>query len=314
MILRPAKRSSAKLLIGLFSESGRGKTYSALLLARGFVGHDGAVAMIETESGRGEAYADNPDVGSYSVISLSEPFSPESYGEAIRAAAQAGARALIIDSASHEWNAVGGVLDLAAQNQASGKKGPLVWQQPKMAHQRHFVLPLITTPIPLVIVCMRAKYVMEERVISGKKEWTRSSDLTPQQSEDILYEMFAHGWIDERHCLNVTKYPSAIPGFKDVLLDKQPVTVASGQRLAQWAAGVAQRVPPSPTPAPPPPDSSTYITREQAEVLQSAAKANGKDIREWMQQLGVTRMGQIPASEFEAGMAWCETRSEVLNG
>jgi hypothetical protein len=32
---RPAKRSEAKPLIGLYAESGAGKTYSALLLARG---------------------------------------------------------------------------------------------------------------------------------------------------------------------------------------------------------------------------------------------------------------------------------------
>ncbi len=32
---RPARRSEAKPLIGLYSESGAGKTYSALILARG---------------------------------------------------------------------------------------------------------------------------------------------------------------------------------------------------------------------------------------------------------------------------------------
>jgi len=53
---RPAIKSSAKLLVGIYSESGCGKTYSALLLARGFVGDNGKIAMIETESGRGEAY------------------------------------------------------------------------------------------------------------------------------------------------------------------------------------------------------------------------------------------------------------------
>src|SRR5215472_5863573 len=53
---RPATRAEAKPLIGLYSESGCGKTWSALLLARGFAGPLGRIGMIETEAGRGEAY------------------------------------------------------------------------------------------------------------------------------------------------------------------------------------------------------------------------------------------------------------------
>jgi hypothetical protein len=40
---RPAKRSEAKPLIGLYAESGAGKTYSALLLARGFNDYAGMI-------------------------------------------------------------------------------------------------------------------------------------------------------------------------------------------------------------------------------------------------------------------------------
>src|SRR5262245_14191323 len=195
---RPARRSEAKPLVGIYARSGCGKTWSALLLARGFVGPDGRIGMIETESGRGEAYADLLP-GGYDVLPLRETFAPREYGEAITAAERAGLGALIIDSASHEWEGVGGVLDMAATNQAAGKKGVLVWQQPKIDHQRHFMLRLMQTPIPLVVVCMRAKYPMVEKIVDGKKEWARSGELEPKQSEDILSEMFIHGWIDEAH-------------------------------------------------------------------------------------------------------------------
>jgi hypothetical protein len=161
--LRPAVSSSAKLLIGFYSESGGGKTLSALLLARGFVGPDAIIAMIETESGRGEVYS-KVVPGGYLVRPIAGDFNPKAYGEAIADCEKAGAKALIIDSASHEWEGAGGVLSLAADNQAAGKKGPLVWQQPKMSHQRDFVLKLMATPIDIVIVCMRAKYPMEEVV------------------------------------------------------------------------------------------------------------------------------------------------------
>ena len=82
---RPAKRSEAKPLIGLYSESGCGKTLSALYLARGFAGPTGRIGMVETEAGRGEAYADTLP-GSYDVLSLRDDFSPTNYGEAITAA------------------------------------------------------------------------------------------------------------------------------------------------------------------------------------------------------------------------------------
>lgn len=231
---RPAKRSEAKPLIGLYSQSGGGKTYGALLLARGFVGPQGKIGMIETESGRGEAYADIIP-GGYDVISMREDFSPVRYGEALTLAEQSGLGALIIDSASHEWESAGGVLELAAQNQAAGKKGPLVWQQPKMLHQRHFMLRLLATPIPLVIVCMRAKYPMQEKTINGRKEWVRSNDLEPIQASDILYEMFVHGWLDQHHRLHVTKLTR--PDLAQVFRDGELITVETGQRLAAWSKG-----------------------------------------------------------------------------
>lgn len=232
---RPARRSEAKPLVGMYSESGCGKTYSALLLARGFVGAKGTIGMVETESGRGEAYADCPEVAPYMVQPIRENFSPTNYGGAIDAAEQAELNALIIDSASHEWEGLGGVLDMAAKNQAENKKGPRIWQQPKIDHQKQFMLRLLQTPIDLVIVCMRAKYCMEQVTVNGKKEWQRSTSLSPKQSEDILFEMFVHGWIDASHNWHGTKYTR--PELRDVFRDGTPISVETGKRLADWSKG-----------------------------------------------------------------------------
>jgi RecA/RadA recombinase len=247
---RPAKRSEAKPLIGLYAESGAGKTLSALLLARGFVGPEGRIGMIETESGRGEVYADDPRLpGGYAVLPLRETFSPEVYGEAIQQAEKESFDALIIDSASHEWDAVGGVRHMAAMAEEEGKKGMLVWQAAKMAHQRHFMLPLLTTPIPLVILCMRARYPMEERKgVPEKDRWQRSEWLVPYQSDTILFEMFVHGWIDRpQHRFHGTKYSRE--DLRGILRDNEPITVDTGQRLAAWASGgtTAGRVVSEPT-------------------------------------------------------------------
>ena len=234
---RPAKRSEAKPLIGLYAESGAGKTLSALLLARGFAGPTGKVGMIETESGRGEAYADDPRIpGGYAVLSLREDFSPRAFGEALSFAEKAELDALILDSASHEWDAVGGVRHMAAMNEEQGKKGMLVWQTPKMDHQRHFMLPLLSTPIPLVVLCMRARYPMEENP-TKKGDWKRGEHLVPYQSDTILFEMFAHGWIDRAHCFHGTKYTRE--GLREVIRENEPITLETGQRLAAWAKGGA---------------------------------------------------------------------------
>lgn len=239
---RPASKAQAKPLIGLYSESGCGKTFSALLLAKGFAGDMSKVAMIETESGRGEAFASDPVVGGYLVHSIRDEFSPQSYGEAIVSAGQAGLSALIIDSASHEWEGPGGVLSMAADNQAAGKKGPIVWQKPKMDHSREFMLRLMTTSVPLVIVCMRAKYPMEEAIVNGRKDWQRSKDLAPKQSEDILFEMFVHGWISrDDHAFHGTKY--TLDELRQIFKDGEPISVDTGKRLASWASGATSTGP-----------------------------------------------------------------------
>lgn len=233
---RPARRSNAKPLVGLYSESGCGKTFSALLLARGFVGPEGRIGMIETESGRGEAYSEKseyPEIGGYQVLSLHNDFSPEAYGKAITKAEAEKFDALIIDSASHEWEGVGGVLDMAAKNEAAGKKGPIVWQKPKIEHQRHFMLRFMQSPIPLVILCMRAKYPMQKK--PGSNDWVRSEKLDPTQSADILFEMFVHGWIDANHRFHRTK--TTAKALEPVFIDNEPLTTETGRKLHAWAAG-----------------------------------------------------------------------------
>lgn len=237
--LRKAIRTEAKPLIGLYAESGGGKTKSSLLLAKGFCGDMAKVCMIETEAGRGEAWANDPIVGGYSVVPIRGDFSPKNYGAAIGAAEEGGVQVLIIDSASHEWEGVGGVLGMAAANQEAGKKGPLVWQKPKMEHKREFMLRLLQTPVPLVIVCMRAKYPMiEKKKQSGEKEWARSEKLDPIQADDILFDMFVHGWMDqETHSFHGTKY--TLDDLKQVFIDGQPISIQTGERLALWSKGSA---------------------------------------------------------------------------
>lgn len=238
LTIRPARRSEAKPLIGFYDKSGHGKTLSALFLARGFVGRAGKIVMIESESGRGEAHMDtvigDSCVGGFDVIPLRDDFSPKTYAEAITIAEKADAQALLIDSASHEWEGIGGVLHMAEMKRQDGAKSMQVWTQAKIDHQRHFIGRLLQTPIPLVVLCMRAKVPMEEYLDEkGKKQMRRSDMLVPKQDGDILFEMFVHGHFDDEHKFRGTKYTK--PDLANVLRTGEVITNATGEALARWS-------------------------------------------------------------------------------
>jgi hypothetical protein len=108
MQLQKAERKQAVIKLALQGPSGSGKTYSSLLLAYGLVGNWNQIAVIDTENNSSHLYS---HLGNYNVLSLSEPFSPERYNEAIETCEKAGMRAIIIDSISQEWEGSGGIIE-----------------------------------------------------------------------------------------------------------------------------------------------------------------------------------------------------------
>src|SRR6185437_11324154 len=93
-----AVREAVPALIGLWGYSDSGKTYSALRLARGLAGPKGKIVVIDTENKRAKLYAGL--FGGWSHIDLQPPFTPDRYMAAHRAALEAGAKAVVIDSMS----------------------------------------------------------------------------------------------------------------------------------------------------------------------------------------------------------------------
>ena len=107
MEIRKAQRKQAKIKLALEGVSGSGKTMSALLLASGMADWS-KIAVIDTENHSADLYA---HVGEFNVLQLSQPFTPERYISAISTCENAGMEVIIIDSISHEWEGVGGILD-----------------------------------------------------------------------------------------------------------------------------------------------------------------------------------------------------------
>ena len=85
--LKKAQRKQVKLRLNLSAPSGAGKTYSALLMAKGIVGEWAKIAVIDTENGSASLY---DHLGEFNVIDLQPPFSPERYIEAIDACINGG--------------------------------------------------------------------------------------------------------------------------------------------------------------------------------------------------------------------------------
>jgi hypothetical protein len=253
MEIKKATRQGVKPLIGFYGESGSGKTMTALLLARGFVGDAGKIVLIDTESGRGSLYADVIP-GGYDVLELREPFSPERYIEAIQTAEKSGAGIVVIDSASHEWEGIGGVTDLAVtvSKRAAEKwnkdwDGNVQfghWKEPKMQHSK-FMLKMLQSSLP-VIVCLRAKYksrqlkgtqqMVADGIIKqgdiGKSLVLKDEFTTPIQAEDFIFEMTAHAEILQNHTIHLTK--CSHPSLRECFPEGKMLEIAHGKLLADW--------------------------------------------------------------------------------
>ena len=211
--------------------SGSGKTLSSLLIARGYVGPAGKIALIDTESSRGALYSDVVS-GGYNTADLSSPFTPEKYVAMITAAEQEH-DIIIVDSISHEWEGDGGILSQAlAEEQRTGKPGLHCWAKPKLAHQK-LILKLLQAKRP-VICCLRAKYKSRQVKKNNKTEIVRDDHPSPIADEAFIYEATAHAEVMADHTLRITK--CSHPDLRGCF-DKNPATLETGAKIARWARG-----------------------------------------------------------------------------
>lgn len=309
--IKPATRRGISPLIVTYSESGCGKTYSSLLLARGLAGKTGKIVVADSESGRASLYADVIP-GGFETFELAAPFSPARYVEAIDAIESSGAAVGIVDSGSHEWEGIGGVLDMAAENeQRTGKTGLHCWKTPKFEHAK-FVQRLLRTKIPL-IVCLRAKYksrqTKDER---GKTVILKDDKTSPIQADDFIFEATCHFEIMQNHSIVLTK--CSHPSLRDCFpKDKTtPITIEHGENLARWCAAAG-------TPAPiaggnvqstsPPDKSSSQATLGGFDGQKTVREL---EIELWQVLKPIRKAGQKEWSKSGA-LDWLY-REEVLDG
>lgn len=238
--IKKASRQGIIPLIGLFGKSGWGKTFSALLLARGLAGENGIIRLVDTEKGRGEIFADDIP-GGYEVVRLDEPYTPDRYEEAIGVAVE-GASVLVVDSMSHSWEGDEGVLEKAEKSRESKGAGLHNWLH-KSSHSR-MLRKACSLPIP-VIVCLRGKEVY--RQVKDERQKTvivRDENTAPIQDKNFIYEMLVAFEMkkndagDPGYC-RIEKYTSAhlLP-----VLPKPTdrITVEHGKAISEWCSGISQ--------------------------------------------------------------------------
>lgn len=161
MELTKATRQQAKIKLGIQGCSGSGKTMGALLIAYGLAGDWNRIAVIDTESFSASLYA---DLGGFSVVGISAPFSPEKYVDAIHLCERQGIEVIILDSISHEWEGIGGILDVHAGMAGNSFTN---WGRLTPRHNA-FVQAILQSPAH-IIATVRTKqdYVLREK--NGKQ-------------------------------------------------------------------------------------------------------------------------------------------------
>ncbi|GGG29730.1 AAA family ATPase [Chelatococcus composti] len=229
----PARREQVGLLIALAGASGSGKTFSALRLARG-MSPEGKIAFIDTEARRGLHYADRFQ---FLHADMRPPFRPERFIEGIRAAEAAGAEVVIIDSASHEYDGEGGIMDWADELAEKGVKSPGNWKEPKLAHKK--MMNALLQCRASLIFCLRADEKIE--IVRGENGRTlvRPLGWVPICEKRFMYEMTAS--------FTLTPERPGIPQFdlphklqdqhRHMFPAGKPISEEAGRMLAEWARG-----------------------------------------------------------------------------
>lgn len=301
MAIRKAKRAGARIVLAFDGPSGAGKTYTALQFAWGLTGGDASkVGLIDTENRRGSLYADilkgsDGRVHDFWIDDLYSPFTPERYIAKILEFQQQGVEVLVIDSVSHEWAGIGGILEQV------GKEAKAItgWKKWKPEHRR-FVNTLLQCDMH-IIVCVRS---------TNKVDWTdpknpKQLGLMPVQQEEFMFEMTAAmSLFDGGKQRLITKCPKDLEAIfgKCGEWAKGYLTAKHGNEMRKWILGGE--------PTDQEHEKACNILRSHTEQGTRGVKAAWDQMPEGLRtKLG----GQIPQDILDAAAAFDEMRKTPVS-
>ncbi len=224
-----AVRKKAKLRLALTGPSGAGKTWGALEIAKGL---GGRIACIDTENGSASLYSDRAD---FDVMTLSPPYSPERYVEAIKEAEKEGYDVLIIDSTTHEWSGVGGCLEINENTAKAKFKGNTwsAWNETTPRH-RKFIDAMLQSNMH-IIATGRSKTETSQTEENGRKKVVKLGMKT-EQRDGFEYEFtvvldLSH---DGHYAIPSKDRTGIFSG------DPKPITEETGKALLAWLESGAE--------------------------------------------------------------------------
>jgi len=298
--IRKAERRNVCARVAFIGPSGAGKTYSSVHYARGLVGPEGNVVVIDTEQGSSEMYSDK--AGGFSVLTLDAPYSPKRYMDAIDVVEKMWdegqvplkQRVLIVDQITHAWAGEGGVLDYVDSQAGTSKNSFAAWKKGTPIQQA-FIERLLRVEGHL-IVTMRSKteWVLEKD--SNGKTVPRKIGLAPVQRNDIEFEWQVVFDIEQdSNQARATKDRTSLYAGRVF----QP-SEEHGKKLADFLAAGK----PLADPAPPAPKGEELLAPEQVAALVNAAKVAGRGKEEFLNVVekaaGTRNPKEVKASQYTA--------------
>lgn len=213
--IKRAERKQRKARILLAGPSGAGKTMTALRIAQG-LRTSGRVVLFDTERGSATLYADGKDFDHADLPDVSF----ETYISALDQAAAAGYEVVVIDSASHAWEALLEEKDKMQGNSFAN------WRKITPRYEK-LVQAFLTFP-GHVIVTVRAKMKYEQ----GDDKKVKPIGLDPVMRDGFEYEFDLYGMIDIEHNMTIRK--TRIVTFADKIITKPGEKL--GEEIRDWLA------------------------------------------------------------------------------
>jgi hypothetical protein len=164
------------------------------------------------------------ELGDYKVLPIGPPFAPEKYIDAIQHCISTGVEVVIIDSVSHEWEGIGGILDIHGRMTGNSFTN---WAVVTPRHNA-FVQSILQSHIH-VICTIRSKqdYVIAEK--NGKMV-PEKVGLKGVTKDGLDYEFTLVFELNIKHYANATKDRTQLFESKPEFIP----TIETGQAILKW--------------------------------------------------------------------------------
>ena len=270
--IEKAVRERVPIIIGLWSPSNGGKTFSALRIATGMQRvFPGDIVLVDTENERGKQYADYFD---FQHVDFNPPFSPLDYIEVLEQVQAHNPSVVIVDTFSyeHEW-----VLEeqervaheLAKKwNTTYDKAGQAAWGRAKKP-RKELIRYLRRTKLN-IIMCYQAK----EKTATIRKNGKTTIDnigYQPIAGKEYVFDMSISALLypgsEGKAYFRTGKHgedmmTKIIEPLKHIFpTDGIQLTEDIGEQLATWAKGDSKPTPAKPTTTPKPPARPEVLTK-----------------------------------------------------